>query len=283
MKELMLCLDIGGTHISAAVIQKENDTLINLRYVREAVDSMADRETILKHWKKGIDKAISSIHGDIQAIYVSVPGPFDYVNGISLMDGMHKYQAILHMNVKDYLSSTYYVNQDHIYFFNDAEAFLLGEIYHHNLAVYKVAGLTLGTGLGSALYEENTVRDLNYGSASFRDGIAEDYISTRGMVAYVYDICGTNIKEVKGLVDNSHLENEKIEGFRFLTQALKDFIIIYLIPLSPDYIVIGGSIAKAHHLFLEDLQQSIGIPLKIASMDELNLFYGMISNTQAKN
>lgn len=282
MKQLMLCLDIGGTHISAAVIHEENNTLVSVKYVREAVDSMADRETILKHWNQGIQKALPTIDGVLHAIYVSVPGPFDYAHGISLMDGMHKYQAILHMDVKSYLSSTYHVNQDRIYFYNDAEAFLLGEIYYHNLAAHAVAGLTLGTGLGSAFYEKNTVRDLNYGSASFRDGIAEDYISTRGMVAHIYNTCRTNLKEVKELVDDSNFEKEKIEGFWFLIQTLKEFISTYLNPLSPDFIIIGGSIAKSHHLFLEDLQQSVDIPLKIASMDELNLFYGMISTTEAK-
>ena len=283
MKELMLCLDIGGTHISAAVIQKENDTLINLRYVREAVDSMADRETILKHWKKGIGKAINSIHGDIQAIYVSVPGPFDYVNGISLMDGMHKYQAILHMNVKTFLNETYNVPLDHIYFYNDAAAFLLGEVYHHQLIGQKVVGLTLGTGLGSALYEENTLRDLNYGSSSFRDGIAEDYISTRGMVRYINSLYHTSFREVKELVYAFQYEKEKYAAFDFLKQSLIDFISQYIMPLHPDYIILGGSIAKSHQLFANAVQKSIGIPIKIASMDEQNLFYGIISHSETKN
>jgi len=140
MKKLKLCLDIGGTHISAAVIAMEHNVLTTSNRIRSSVDSMANKETILNHWKHGISKVTVGLASSLYAIYVSIPGPFDYIKGISLMDGMHKYQAILHMDVKTFLSETYQVPLDHIYFFNDAAAFLLGEVYHHQLVGQKVVG-----------------------------------------------------------------------------------------------------------------------------------------------
>ncbi len=276
----MLCLDIGGSHISSAVVKQLNDARIAVAYNRSAVESMADKESILSQWKYGIMKSIDNILGDIEAVFVSIPGPFDYENGISLMDGMNKYQSLLNMDVKSYLSEICAVDKEHIYFYNDAQAFLLGEIYHHKLKDTKVVGLTLGTGLGSALYENGIVNDLNYGSANFRNGISEDYISTRGIISYVNNRFGVKFNNVKELVSSNQHEKEVENSFRFLTEALAEFISIYVLPLKADYIVIGGSIAKSSHLFLENLQITTNIPIKIASMDDLNIFYGMISTTE---
>lgn len=275
----MLCLDIGGSHISSAVVKQLDDELIAVAYNRSAVESMADKESILSQWKYGIMKSIDNYSGNIDAVFVSIPGPFDYENGISLMDGMNKYQALLNMDVKAFLSEICAVDKDHIHFYNDAQAFLLGEIYHHNLKDSKVVGLTLGTGLGSALFENGTVNDLNYGSAKFREGISEDYISTRGMISYVHETFGMKFNDVKELV-SSNSQKEITAAFHFLNEALAEFISNYILPLAPHFIVLGGSIAKSSHLFLENLQKSTSIPIKIASMDDLNLFYGMISNSE---
>lgn len=280
MNNLCLCLDIGGTHITAAVVERQENTLNTLSHVRESVDSMADKDVILTQWNRGIDGALANISEPIAEIYVSIPGPFDYQNGVSLMDGMHKYQSILHMNVKSYLSERYDIDPAHIYFYNDAQAFLLGEVFYFNLSDKKVIGLTLGTGLGSAFYENGKVTDLNYGSARFREGIAEDYISTRGILQAVKTAEHQKFQNVKDLVWQEEWQSEKVQAFEFLRHALLEFIEDYIKPLNPDCIIIGGSIAHAHTLFLEQVQSSVAIPLQLASMDEINVCYGMIANVK---
>lgn len=278
MNSLALCLDIGGTHITAAVVSAKEGSFSMLSQVRSGVDSMADKSVILEHWENGIDKALAELKNPITEIYVSIPGPFDYEKGISLMDGMHKYQSILYMDVKDYLSQKYAVPTAHIFFFNDAQAFLLGEVYHYGLYDNKVIGLTLGTGLGSAIFENGKVKDLNYGSAKFRQGIAEDYISTRGILKHVKTHNHHTFQNVKELVFSDQWKEEKDEAFDFLAEALIEFIQLYIYPLNPSSIIIGGSIANAHDLFLKRVQSAVSIPLKIASMDEMNICYGMIAN-----
>ncbi|TCV12566.1 glucokinase [Sphingobacterium alimentarium] len=280
MNSLALCLDIGGTHITAAVVKAKDGTFSMFSHVREGVDSMADKDVILRHWEKGIDKVLSELVDPITEIYVSIPGPFDYENGISLMDGMHKYQSILYMDVKSYLSEKYAVPTDCIYFFNDAQAFLLGEVYHYGMYEQKVVGLTLGTGLGSAIFENGKVKDLNYGSAKFRQGIAEDYISTRGIIKYIKTHNHHTFQNVKELVLSDQWKEEKDKAFDFLADALVEFIQTYIIPLNPSCIILGGSIANAHDLFLQQVQSAVIIPLKIASMDEMNICYGMIANVK---
>lgn len=277
---LILCLDIGGTHISAAIIDSNKMLPYNDAYVRGDVDSNATREKIVADWDAAISSVLDRIEGTVDACMVSVPGPFDYANGISLMDGMHKYQDILGMDMKGFLGDTYGIDKARIFFYNDAQAFLLGEIYNYHLEGQRVVGLTLGTGLGSALYEGSDVKDLNFGSASFREGIAEDYISTRGIVKYLKDQGIGHYHNVKQIIgDETNLAAREL-AMHFLTEALVSFIGQYIIPLNPGCIVVGGSIAKSHHLFLKHVAQQVPIPVKPASFDELNLFYGMISTTK---
>lgn len=275
-KKRTLCIDIGGTHIAAAVIDEGTISLYNNAQVHAVVDSNAGREAILKQWDDAIAAVLQKCKFAIDNIVISIPGPFDYDNGICLMDGMHKYQSLLHMDVKSWFAHMYGVEVQCIHFYNDAVAFLLGELYFSQLFDKKVVGLTLGTGLGSAFYKSNNAVDLNYGSAKFRDGIAEDYISTRGILDFVeqrYQIKYTN---VKAIVDDN-LEVVCSEAFYYLADSLADFIHQYIDKLEPDTIIIGGSIAKANALFLNRLQQKVKIPIKVASMDDFNIFCGMTS------
>lgn len=57
-KKLSLCIDIGGTHIVAAVIDKESMTLHNNAMKHVDVDSNADRESVLNDWKIAIAQVL---------------------------------------------------------------------------------------------------------------------------------------------------------------------------------------------------------------------------------
>ncbi|MHC8949655.1 ROK family protein [Sphingobacterium hungaricum] len=280
MNKYILCVDIGGTHISSAVIEYDTLAIVDGTYFTNPVDSHADKDSILNNWNQLLNKSITFSQVPVEWIVVSIPGPFDYANGISQMDGMHKYQDLLHVDLKTNFSETHQINYDNIYFINDAQAYLLGEVHHFGFANDRVVGITLGTGLGSALFEDAEVKDLNFGSANYREGISEDYISTRGMLSYLQSISENGAENVKELVDSQELEQERSAVFSYLTIHLISFIEQYILPMSVDYLVIGGSIAKAHSLFLPQLEQSISVPIKISSFDEHNLFKGLAKTIQ---
>lgn len=273
---IILCIDIGGTHITAAVLHGNDKSSSNL--IRQAVDSHGTKDKILEEWDIAIRSVLDLFSERPQAMFISMPGPFDYANGICLMDGMHKYQSLLNMDIKAYFSTKYQIPSDSIIFMNDAHAFLLGEVYHHKWYDQKVVGITLGTGLGSALYDSKDTKDLNYGMAPFRSGTVEDYISTRGMLKYVHTQSDKRFSNIKEITERGDCDYESKIAFTFLVVALKEFILQYVVPQNIDHLVIGGSIAKAHGLFLEELQSSFEFPITIASMDEMNVFYGMISS-----
>ncbi|KGE12616.1 ROK family protein [Sphingobacterium deserti] len=279
MKEsVVVCLDIGGSHIAAATLRAEGGQYYALRDARGDVDSGESRDHILTQWDVVIRQVWDEQHQHIAALLIAMPGPFDYVHGICLMDGMHKYQALLHMDVRSYLSDCYKIPGDAVQFVNDAEAFLWGELYHYKLQKKRMVGLTLGTGLGSALYAEGEVKDLNYGSAIFREGIAEDYISTRGMLAFLQHQGVRHLPHVKALLDAEDLESERVAAFGYLSDALLDFLRQYILPLQTDGIVFGGNIAKAHRLFLPTIEKELQLPCYVASFQEWNLFLGLASS-----
>ncbi|NQD69776.1 ROK family protein [Sphingobacterium shayense] len=275
-QNITLCIDLGGTHCSSILINRREERVVEGSYFRGDVNSNASRQEILSQIEHVIHKTLSKYKISPSEMIVSCPGPFDYQNGISLMDGMNKYQDLLNYNLKDHFSDILGINSGYIHFYNDATAFLLGEIYCRKIQRQCVVGLTLGTGLGSSIYENGKVRDLNYGSASFAGGIAEDFISTRGMLAHLQGLFGeVSVDNIKKLVDEESLARERKEVFDFLSRNLSLFIKRYIVPLSPDLIVIGGSIAKAHMYFYKSLNIPQGQNIEIASFDERNLFLGL--------
>ncbi len=272
----ILCIDLGGTHCSSALIDKDAECVIDNSYFRGTVDSNGSKPQILTEIAAVINKTVASHSSTPIKMIVACPGPFDYENGISRMDGMNKYQDLLGFNLRDYFSDLVRIPPESVQFYNDAAAFLLGEVYCRKMQNKRVVGLTLGTGLGSSLYYNGRVEDLNYGSAPFYDGIVEDIISTRGMLGHLKNKFGSiSVDNVKDLVRTPGLEEQRKEAFDNLGRNLDIFITQYIAPLSPDLIVIGGSIAKAHNHFFESLRSSSKQTLELASFDECNLFLGL--------
>lgn len=272
----VLCIDLGGTHCSSALVDREEERVVEESYFRGPVDSNGSRAQILREIQEILNMTLSSNPSKPNKVIVSCPGPFDYENGISRMDGMNKYQAILNFNLRDFFADIIGVAPKSVCFYNDATAFLLGEVYFRKLEQKRIIGLTLGTGLGSSIYVNGRIEDLNYGSAPFQEGIVEDVISTRGMIGHLKEKFGSiPVDNIKDLVQTSGLEEQRRDAFDYLTANLRDFIKQYLAPLAPDLIVIGGSIAKANAFFFDDLQSSLEQNLEVASFDECNLFLGL--------
>ncbi|WGQ12873.1 ROK family protein [Sphingobacterium faecium] len=275
-ENIILCIDLGGTHCSSALIDSHSQRVIDGSYYRSKVDSNAEKMQILTEIDHVIQKTMISFSGVPEQMIVSCPGPFDYENGISLMDGMNKYQSLLDFNLKKYLCQITNIPPDSVQFHNDATAFLIGEVFFKNLYQRRAVGLTLGTGLGSSLYDNGKIVDLNFGSATFVKGIVEDSLSTRGILAHLEQKFGhVPIDNIKDLIENDHLETLRNEAFDFLIHKLITFIKAYIEPLKPDTVVIGGSIAKSHIYFLEQVKASVDIDVQIASFDERNLFLGL--------
>src|SRR6478752_1532186 len=104
-KPAVLGVDIGGSHITAALVNLETGTLIQDSIKRNAVNSKQEKEAILSAWCSVITDAFKSTNLKEKYIGIAMPGPFDYENGISLIKEQDKFNALYLVNVKEELAN----------------------------------------------------------------------------------------------------------------------------------------------------------------------------------
>jgi glucokinase len=141
---------------------------------------------------------------------------------------------------------------------NDVSAFAVGEAVIGKAAAYKRSmSVTLGTGFGSAFISERIpivdgpdVPKLGcVYHIPYKDGIADDYFSTRWFLGRYKSLTG---KELSGVKELSELANsDKIAKdlfFEFGNNAAL-FLTPYLKKFRAEILVIGGNISYAYNLF----------------------------------
>lgn len=269
----ILGADIGGSHITAAVVDVAGRVLLQDTYIREHLDTNGSVGQIIDIWTAVIQKSIALSGKQITKIGLALPGPFDYEQGISYIKDQGKYDNLYDINVKDKLAEALDISPKDIFFDNDAACFLRGEIFSGNAEDgVNLLGLTLGTGLGSVVSVNGKVSDAELWSSSLRDGIAEDYLSTRWFVKKYYDLTGRSVKDVRQICEIATDENLKTIFFDF-GNNLKDFLQVQINKFAPQQIIIGGNITKASAHFMPIIQ-TLTVPIKIASLGEDSALMG---------
>src|SRR5690606_21320315 len=273
-KPIVLGVDIGGSHITAALVNLKTREILSYSCKRMFVNSQGSAEEIIAHWCEIINNSFSSIEGSYKKIGIAMPGPFDYEKGISLMQNQDKFNALYQLNIKEELAVRLDIPAGNIRFINDAVGFLQGEVFNGEGRNYKrVIGLTLGTGLGSAICTDGITEDADLWKSRFKEGIAEDYLSSRWFLKRYTEITGKTVKGVKELLQLTSSESYIEEMFLEFAKNL----FIFLSPLIKKYdtevVVIGGNISNAFKLFLPELtslleENEIKTVIKITSLKE---------------
>ena len=234
---MILALDIGGTFIKSAVFQ-------NCEIIQKLPQVPSCSNGSLVEIASSIRAAIRQA-GTVDSIAVSIPGPFNYKSGIFRAE--HKFAA-----VKDHAFAEF-TDGIPAHFIHDANAFLLGELLHGaGRGFLRVGGVTLGTGLGAAFAvggellcnaAGSPADDVSIWNRPFRDGIAEDYVSSRAL-----------LKNFQGM-DAKQLENDAVNGNIQAKQAYAEYSAnLYCLlrewkdHLNPEVIILGGQLRKG--LFL---------------------------------
>lgn len=246
---MIIGVDIGGSHISAAEILI-NETGLSLgRRADDSVDTAQDAIDIINDWVNVIRKV--SLGSKNLQIGIAMPGPYDYENGVSLISEQGKMKSLFGLSVKNFLAESLEISPNQISFTNDAEAFLKGEV---NAGVGKgytnTLGLTLGTGLGSAIHVEDVVKDAKLWTAPFRKGIAEDYLGTAWFIEFVKKEFDLAIKGVKDLTSPEFDQKISSQVFEEFGKTLGELLFPYVIRLQTQLVVLGGKISNASSLFL---------------------------------
>jgi glucokinase len=273
--ELILGIDIGGSHITVGLVDMNSRKVLKQSYFRAFINSWASAEEILQAWSVVINEAFSTVDVSDKRIGIAMPGPFDYEAGISYIRGNKKYDALYGLNIKQLLAQKLHIPADNILMLNDAAGFLKGEVFagaavNHN----KVIGLTLGTGLGTAICDDGEAKDAKLWNSPLFDGIAEDYISTRWFLKEYFERTDINIMNVQALSEICETSGIARSVFRKFADNLAVFLQAFIERENPEMVVIGGNITKASSRFMPHLvtclgKQNIHIPIRITKLGEL--------------
>ncbi|WP_246608879.1 ROK family protein [Paenibacillus agaridevorans] len=301
MTSYAIVFDVGGNFIKSAIMTRQGQVLLDTvgSYPSR---SHLEKPEMLDYLANMVQLQASKVPegGVVQRIGYAFPGPFDYERGISYMSGIGKFDKLYGVSVGrelimrlqgDESVQAWLATDARIVFGNDATLFALGEAacgtasrYHRSICI------TIGTGLGSAFIDRGVlVKDrsdvpLNgwLFNLPFGNGIADDYISKRGILAIAKGagLHGMEL-DVKDLADRARAGdkscNEIFREFgRNLGLVLKGAVDAY----RPEAIVIGGQIAKSAGLFIGEARKILNHRnLEIHAVEETSLstFAGILN------
>ena len=285
---VILGVDIGGSHLTAALVNEHTKTIIEGSNTRIRVNSSGRAAEILNTWSTVINDIFEKYSVTERRIGIAMPGPFDYENGISLIKGLDKYESLYKLPVKELLAKRLTMPSSNIRMMNDAACFLRGEVYHGAARGYQnVIGITLGTGTGTAVHHGSTTEDANLGPSPFMDSIADEYFSTRWFVKQYAERSGSTVKDVKALSELYAAEGNVKEIFSEFAKNLAIFLEGFVRKEKPEIIVMGGNIAQCSDLFLVDLERElksagVTIPIVKAQLGEDAAILGAASLFEKK-
>lgn len=257
-------VDIGGSHAWAAQFDQDCYACQEATISTREVDNKAPASDILDNWHYAIVSTALVANKTAKFIGLSLPGPFDYENGVGLYKGNDKYEALNGIDVKDELESRL-PDAAEFRFINDAAGFGIGCALQHDVRNRRLMAVTLGTGFG-ATFVDNAIpltRGLGVPQGGelwclpCEDGIADDYISTRWFTRTALDRLGCNVsgaEDVAKLAAHNDIAREIFEEFGL---RLGNVLLPWLREFSPDLLVLGGRISMASSLFLPVLERAL--------------------------
>ncbi|MFF2092192.1 ROK family protein [Paenibacillus sp. NPDC058174] len=270
-RNLILAFDVGGTQIKAAAV-------VGGSIIEETIshyDSLAglSAEAIIAHFAECAADIVRRAGGEplpIGGIGMAFPGPFDYENGISRIQGLGKFESLYGLPVGELLLEAFrghealagrLASSFAIKFENDAALFGLGEAgYGEARGFGRVTCLTIGTGLGSCFLADG--RLIKNGpdipahgwlyNLPYQGKIADDWISKRGILQLAAEMGvqpeGLDVRDYSMMaLSGDQLAAELFEAFGRRMAAV---LIPSLQLFAPERIVIGGQISKSGSLFV---------------------------------
>jgi len=279
-KSFILSADIGGSHITAAIIDLETSIVLPNTLIRSHVDAHKDAEEIIRIWSGVLQEASAYYNLPYLKIGIALPGPFDYLQGICQIQNQNKYDALYGLNVKELLARKLHVSSQDIRMINDAGSFLQGEVFAGTAKGYSHAiGVTLGTGLGTSRFHETLAEDADLWCSPFLNSIAEDYLSTRWFISRYQELSGIKVQGVKELTGLAEKDVRVRMVFEEFGTNLGKFLVDFIRIDKPEVIIIGGNIANASNLFINKVNRVLTahnklVPIKKSILGEEAILIG---------
>lgn len=269
MTSFVVTLDIGGSHVTAALVDPVARQVVpGSRRVRH-VGHDAPRQDLIAAWAGAALDAAPIAEAPVLGVGIAIPSPFDHARGVSLH--RHKFADLHGVNVAQALRDAWAGSALAGIvpaFGNDADLFALGEAWAgRGRGATRVIGVTLGTGLGSGFVDRGQVVTSGPGvppdgelwDTPYLGGIAEDHVSTRALMG-AYERVRHETVRPSGLADRARAGDTRaravwVEFGAHLAHVLAPHVATFV----PDVVVVGGNLSRAWDLFAGPLA-SLGAP-----------------------
>ena len=285
MSKYAIGCDIGGSHISSVAINLEKKEVLEGSYASLKVDNQAPANDILLQWVSTLKKSLAAIEKEeLAGIGFAMPGPFEYDKGIArFTHEVKKYESLNGIHVGKQIKEMLALSpSQEVRFMNDATAFAVGEAWMGKAAGYaRSLSITLGTGFGSAfidngipIVEREDVPKLGcLWHLPYKDGIADDYFSTRWCTIRFAEKSGlqlAGVKEIAACINTNPKAAEVLEEFG---ENLGKFLGPWLKKFKAEALVIGGNISDAYNFIgpcfkKKLLQQGITTSIQLSELKE---------------
>lgn len=280
MQNPLLCLDVGGTELKGAVVS-EGRVLTPLRHF--PARSHEDRETLLQHFTDVFRTLKEQPGGPAQigGLRLAFPGPFDYSNGICLVRGLDKYDALYGVSLREELFARlpgWLESPADIRFVNDVAAFALGQTHYGDArGTARSMSVCIGTGCGSAFCLGDKVAPAGTPgvpetgeiyATPFLGQCIDDVISKRGLVALTTQRLGTPLEGAELAARVAAGDAAAADCFLEFGGRLRDALAPFLRDFRPECLCLGGQITRSFAMFgapLQTLCEESGVALHIAA------------------
>jgi glucokinase len=255
-------LDVGGTHVTAALVE---DARVHLARTRALdADADADADAIVDVIAATADEL--AVPND-ESWAVAMPGPFDYAAGRGTFEGVGKFGGLAGVDLGQRLAERLGTVRDRVVFVNDADAYALGE-WGAQGRPDRLCCVTLGTGVGAGFVEGGGILtddprvpaggDLYH--QRWRGDALEDHVSRRALVR-AYGVPGLDVADIarRGTAG----EPAAVAVFDHAMSVLADVLSPWMDAFRPAALVVGGAIAGSWDLVGPPLDAALrraGVP-----------------------
>ena len=246
MEKAILGLDIGGTGIKGGILIKGH--LEDIRSI--PTPALESKAFILETIASFID---TYTHYDFVGIGIGIPGLVDTRDGIVI--GLSNIPSFQHVELRKFISERF---SKPVFVNNDANCFAIGVHKYGVGKPYKnLVGITLGTGTGGGivinghLYSGLFSAAGEWCGAPYLDHNYEYYCSGK----FFQNFYHSKPKALAKLaLAGDPIANKAFDEFG---QHLGELLKMIMYSLSPEAIVLGGSIRKTYPLFKKSLFKTL--------------------------